>query len=149
MTNLMSSGTFANICFGYIDFMFFEYAGYEKSLLGVFLCQKLLFGVDASYPQPQKPILNINPPVCFRCFPAEMFAFPSKLCKFHIDNSLKSHFPVIVFLIPAENVCCHNCHTVFTWSGGVVTGGCNIPEQHPGGYIQGRRQPRKSGVEER
>ena len=41
-----------------------------------------------------------------------------------IDNSLKVHFPVMIFLIAAENVCFRNFPAVFSRSGGVVTGGC-------------------------
>ena len=42
-----------------------------------------------------------------------------------IDDSLKFHFPVMILLIPAENVCSRNFPAVFTKSGGVVTGGCS------------------------
>ena len=40
-----------------------------------------------------------------------------------VDHSLKFHFPVMIFLIPAENVCFHNFPAVSARSGGVVTGG--------------------------
>ena len=45
-----------------------------------------------------------------------------------IDNSLEFHFPVMMFLIPAENVCFRNLPAVFSisMSNGVVTGQCSL-----------------------
>ena len=39
-----------------------------------------------------------------------------------IDDSLKFHSSIIIFLIPAENLCFCNFPALFSWSSGVVTG---------------------------
>ena len=81
----------------------------------------------------------------FTEFPRLVF-FPAPLkvslprqndASFIVDNSLKFHFPVMIFLIPAENVCFRNFPAVFTKSGGVVTGGCN--ERIQESLLLGRR----------
>ena len=41
-----------------------------------------------------------------------------------IEKNIKFHFPVTIFLTPAENKCYRNFPAVFSMSGGVVTGGC-------------------------
>ena len=67
---------------------------------------------------------NSFPRLVFVVSPLKFSLPRQNYSSFIVDNSLKFHFPVMIFLIPAENVCFRNFPAVFTRSGGVVTGGC-------------------------